>query len=108
MDIKVTHKQPGKIIRVSERGRKLDEINRRTMALLDRNRAEISAMTHGEITEPDDSEEEIDDDPQAEIDAIRADKTHPLNDPKASAEEHQAAVDYMNELIGRTLSRRNK
>jgi hypothetical protein len=34
----------------------------------------------------------------AEIARIRADKNHPYNDPKASAKDHQAAVEYMNKL----------
>jgi len=90
---------------MSERGRKLDEIARRTKALLERNRDEIAAMKNGEIAEPDDynDEEEIDDDPRAELDAIRQDKTHPFNDPKATAAEHQQAVDYVNKLIARTV-----
>lgn len=37
---------------------------------------------------------------QQEVDKIRMDSNHPYNNPKATAAEHQRAVDYVNSLYG--------
>ena len=92
------------------RSERIDQMDRETRALLARNRVEIDSWRDVGSDEPEDdieeeTEEETEDDPQAEMDAIRQDPTHPFNDPKASREEHQDAVDYMNILIAKTLKK---
>lgn len=97
-----------------ERTEVMETIRRQTSGILQRNREVIRALTDGDevnlkdfplsdyIQDGEEHQQETRDDIEAEIDAIRADKSHPYNDPKASREEHQEAVEYVNSLIEKT------
>jgi hypothetical protein len=100
-----------------DRGELMDEMNRQTQAVMNRNRDVIYDWTQGVESTLEDypledylqgkvnQEDSQEEDPQSEINAIRQDPDHPYNSRTASRQEHQEAVDYVNSLIARRQKR---